>query len=177
MAGAKLAGVAAAVLLAAGIFWTGTRSASVFTVRLPQKGDHLVAAVRTGEGEEVRLSYLHSVEKTPVEGRFVVAEGPSLRIRETRMASVGTGLPNTASERTRREGGWLVVDEKMQQIQGFRYRLMDLNRTRVTVEGALVPLEEIRNGSVLFFDVESVRNFRWWTWCITGADWKSPDRR
>ena len=93
------------------------------------------------------------------------------------MASVGTGLPNTAPGRTRREGGWLVVDEGMQRIEGLRFRLMDLNRTRLTVAGNLVPLGEIRNGSVIFFDVESVRSFRWWTWCITGADWKSPDRR
>ncbi|MCG6893625.1 MAG: DUF1850 domain-containing protein [Desulfobacteraceae bacterium] len=177
MAGGKIAGVAATVLLAAVIFWAGTRPAVVFTVRLPREGDRLAAAVRTGEGEEMRLSYLHSVEKTPVEGRFVVSEGPSLRIRETRMASVGTGLPNTVPERTRREGGWLVVDEEMHRIEGFRYRLMDLNRTRLTVEGAPVPLGEIRNGSILYFSVESVRNFRWWLWCITGTDWKAPDLR
>ncbi len=175
MAGGKIAGVAATVLLAAVIFWTGTRTAVVFTVRLPREEGRLAAAVRTGEGEEMRLSYLHSVEKTPVEGRFVVAGGPSLRIRETRMASVGTGLPNTAPERTRREGGWMVVDEGMRRIDGFRFRLMDLNRTRVTVGNSAVDLGSVRNGSIVFFNVESVPSFRWWAWRIAGADWRVPD--
>ena len=146
MSRARNALAAAAALLAAAVIWTGLRPSTVFTVRLPEEGDRLAAAVRTRKGQEMRLSYRHSVEKTPVEGRFVVGDGPILRIRETRMASVGTGLPNTAPERTRREGSWMVVDEKMQRVDGFRFRLMDLNRTRVTVAGDPIPLDAVQNG-------------------------------
>jgi hypothetical protein len=165
------------VLFTAGVLWTGRTPVLVFTVRLPQEEHRLVGAVHTREGEEARLSYRHSVEKSAVEGRFVIAAGPCLRIRETRMASVGTGLPNTAPDRTRREGEWMVVDEGMQRIDNFRFRLVDLNRTRLTVEDAAIPLGGIRNGSILLLDVESVRSFRWWMWCLTGTDWESPNRQ
>lgn len=175
MVDGKLTWVAAAVLAAAGSIWAGSRPSTVFTVRLPAEAGRLAAAVRTRPGQEMRLSYLHSVEKTAVEGRFVVDEGPRLRIRETRMASVGTGLPNTAPERTRREGAWMVVDEGMQPIDGFRFRLVALNRTRLTVAGDAVPLGGAPDGSILFFNVESVPAYRWWTWRITGADWRPPD--
>jgi hypothetical protein len=170
----RIAWGAAAALLAAAVIWTGLRPTTVFTVRLPEEEDRLAAAVRTRNGQEMRLSYLHSVERTPVEGRFVVDEGPGLRIRETRMASVGTGLPNAVPERTRREGSWMVVDEGMQLIDGFRFRLMNLNQTRVTVAGKPVPLDAVRNGSILFFNVASIPRFRWWTWRITGTDWRFP---
>lgn len=176
MTGGKIAWGATAVFLGVAALWAGLCPSAVFTVRLPGEGGRLAAAVQTGPGQEMRLAYRHSVEKTLVEGRFVVSEGPCLRIRETRMASVGTGLPNTAPKRTRREAGWMVVDEGMHRIDGFRFRLVDLNRTQLTMEGTPVSLGEIRNGSILFFNVESVRNFRWWAWLITGTDWKSPDR-
>ena len=97
------------VLLLAGALWWTTRTVVIFTVRLSQERGRLVWAVSPRVGDEMRLSYNHSVEKTPVEGVFVIAQGPVLRIRETRMASVGTGLPNTVPERTRRQGYWIVV--------------------------------------------------------------------
>jgi hypothetical protein len=68
----------------------------------------------------------------------------------------------------------VVVDEGMQRIDGFRFRLMNLNRTRVTVAGKPIALDAVRNGSILFFNVESIPRFRWWTWRITGADWRFP---
>ena len=77
------------------------------TVRLPREENRLFGAVRVVSGSEVQLSYRHSVEKTMVEGVFSIGPGPVLQAKETRMTSVGTGLPNTYAARTRREGnGW-----------------------------------------------------------------------
>ena len=123
----------------------------------------------------MRLSYNHSVEKTPVEGVFVIAQGPVLRIRETRMASVGTGLPNTVPERTRRQGEWIVVDEGMKQLDGFAFRLVDLNLTQLTVGATPVPLAGVRSGSLLLFSVEEIDRYRWWWWQVSGIDWMSPE--
>jgi hypothetical protein len=162
--------VLAALLLAAS--WVALRPATVFTVRLPLKNHRLVAAVPTRAGTMVRLSYRHSVEKTPVEGRFVVGEGPWLHIRETRMASVGTGLPNAYPQRTRREGSWLVVDEGDRKLEGLSYRLMQLNRTRLFVGGAPVFLDHIRSGALLRMDVEHTRWGRWLLWRLTDVDWR-----
>ncbi|MBW2408835.1 MAG: DUF1850 domain-containing protein, partial [Deltaproteobacteria bacterium] len=90
----------------------------IFTLRLPRESSKLAAAVRVKAGQAVRLSYRHSVELMQVEGRFEVGPGPSLLLRETRMMSAGTGLPNTYPNRTRREGSWFVVDEEMREVGG-----------------------------------------------------------
>ena len=160
------------MLLVAFTIWMGTKSVAIFTVRVGQEAHRLVRAVLTQVEEEVRLIYHHSVEKSPVEGVFVIAEGPSLRIRETRMASVGTGLPNTAAERTRREGEWIVVDEGMKPLDDFSFRFMDLNRTQLMVADNAILLEGLRSGSALYFNVESIRRFRWWLWRVAGIDWR-----
>lgn len=164
--------LAAVFMLAAGAFWAGSRSATVFTVRLPGESQRLAGAVKMRTGDEVLLSYRHSVEKTQVQGRFVVGREQSLRLQETRMASSGTGLPNTAADRTRREDGWIVVDEGMLPMDGIRFRYLELNRMQVNVAGRPMSMQNFRNGSVLIMDVDTVPFFRWWIWRISGVDWK-----
>jgi len=150
-------------------------SIEVATIRLPRSGQKLVCALKTTVGGDIRLSYLHSVERTPVEGRFSVGPGPSLLIRETRMMSVGTGLPNTAPGRTRRDGQWMVVDEGRQPLPGLDFYLSFVNKTRITVDGSPVSLETVPFGSVIRLDVEKIRLGRFWLWHFSGKDWR-PER-
>ena len=147
-------------------------SIDVATIRLPRSGQKLVSAVKTTVGGDIRLSYLHSVERTPVEGRFLVGPGPSLLVRETRMMSVGTGLPNTAPERTRRDGQWMVVDEGLQSLPGLDFYLSPVNKTRIMVDGSAVSLEIVPSGSVIRLDVEKIRLGRFWLWHLSGKDWR-----
>ena len=84
-------------------------------------------ASRVHRGDEVRIRYMHSVEKSPVEGRFEIAEDRQLEAVETRMkcmnylASVGTGLPNTVPDRTKIEDSWIVVDEGRKKLDEIRF--------------------------------------------------------
>ena len=150
-------------------------SIEVATIRLPRSEQKLIGAVKTTVGGDIRLSYLHSVERTPVEGRFSVGPGPTLLIRETRMMSVGTGLPNTAAERTRRDGRWMVVDEGLQPLPGLDFYLSPVNKTRITVDGSPVSLEPVPSGSVIRLNVEKIRLGRFWLWHLFGKDWR-PER-
>ena len=135
---------------------------SVLTVRLPRRDSKAVVAVRVVEGAPVALSYRHSVELTEVEGRFRVAPGPCLRISETRFTSVGTGLPNTAVERTRREDGWYVVDEGLRKIEELRFFLSPVNRTRLTVGNRICSFESLEPGSLLMIKVERMGWLEWY---------------
>jgi hypothetical protein len=142
------------------------------TVRLPRLADTLVDAVRVAPGDEVRLSYRHSVEKTPVEGVFVVGAGPVLQAKETRMASVGTGLPNTRAKDTRREGRWMVVDEKMAVIDGFDFFISAVNVTGLTVGETAIAVDTLRSGSVIRIDVLRIRLLDWILWRYGRLDWR-----
>ena len=111
-----------------------------------------------------------------VEGRFTVARGPVLQAVETWMASVGTGLPNTRSARTRREGEWIVVDEGLQPVPGFDFFLSAINQTRVTVDGAAIPVAALAPGSVIHLDVEYVHLGQWVFWKYFNIDWRKARR-
>jgi hypothetical protein len=141
------------------------------TVRLSREENRLFEAARVAPGSEVVLRYRHSVEKTMVEGVFVIGPGPVLQAKQTRMTSVGSGLPNTHSARTRREGQWLVVDEELATVPGFDFFISAVNKTRLTVDGTAIALDRLSSGSVIHIDVERVRLFKWILWHYGNKDW------
>jgi len=143
----------------------------IFTLRLPRQASSLSAAVRVKSGQVIRLSYRHSVELMRVEGRFQIGPGPSLLLKETRTTSVGTGLPNTYPDRTRREGDWFVVDEKLREVGGFRFFLSPINQTRLATAGKPIDLSAIRAGSIIIMNVERVSLLRWLLWRIGSVPW------
>jgi hypothetical protein len=63
---------------------------------------------RVDPGDRVTFGYIHSVEKIPVEGIFVIEEDGFLKLMETRFSSYGAGLPSGQGEEIRKDG-WIVV--------------------------------------------------------------------
>ncbi|MCP4693364.1 MAG: DUF1850 domain-containing protein [Desulfobacterales bacterium] len=146
--------------------------AAVTTVRLPRSGGRLFGAVKTPVGTDIRLLYRHSVEKTAVQGWFTIGQGPVLQLMETRMASVGSGMPNTAPSRTRRDGEWIVVDEGLLAIPGFDFFLEPINQTRLIVKGVPIPVENLPAGSVVRLNVEAISLGQWMMWRWFKTDWR-----
>lgn len=142
------------------------------TVRLVRKENRLFGAVRVASGREVLLRYRHWVEKSMVEGVFVIGPGPVLQAKMTRMTSVGAGLPNTQTARTRREGQWLVVDEELATVPGFDFFISAVNATQLAVDGTAIALESLASGSVIHIDVERVRLLEWILWQYGNKDWR-----
>ena len=145
---------------------------SVLTVRLPREDFRLVGAVHVSAGDSFELEYLHSVERTKVVGRFTIDENQKLLATETRMMSVGTGMPNTEPERTRREGDWIVVDEKNRVLPDIRFYYVSVNETQFKLAGQPLPLETVRSGNLLRIGVETPRLIQWVCWLFTGRMWR-----
>jgi len=144
----------------------------VFTLRLPKYHLKQIAAIRISQGQEVVVAYRHSVERTRVEGRFRIGPGPALYAHETRMASVGTGLPNSSPGKTRRDGEWFIVDEGLTKLEdGLRFYLSPVNHTRVIAAGQHINLEKIKAGSIIQLDVERIRLIKWLLWRFAGISW------
>ena len=144
---------------------------SALTVRLPREGHRLVEAARVSPGDTLDLSYRHSVERTRVVGRFTIGPDQTLLATETRMTSVGTGLPNCEPDRTHREGEWIIVDEGNQEIPGIRFYYTTVNQTRLSVSGQPLNFDTIRNGNLLLIDVENPRLIQWSRWLFAGKMW------
>jgi hypothetical protein len=144
---------------------------SALTVRLPREDNRLVQASRVSPGDTLDVSYRHSVERTRVVGRFTIGRDQSLLATETRMTSVGTGLPNCEPDRTHREGEWIVVDEGNEKIPSIRFYFTTVNQTHLTVAGQPLDFDAVRSGNLLLIAVETPRLIQWGRWLVTGKMW------
>lgn len=129
----------------------------VFLIRLPETRPHVFFLERISPGDEIVLTYRHSVEKTLVKGIFQISDALSLQAKETWMTSVGTGLPNTFTERTRTAGEWLVVDEGFKEIENFRFFVSSVNETRMDTPSGGPDLTVLPSGTLIAPNVENMR--------------------
>jgi hypothetical protein len=129
---------------------------SSITIRLPENNNEIIILIPVDAGDRFSLSYRHSVEKTLVKGIFQVSRVPSILAVETRMTSVGTGLPNTFSKRTSRDGKWFVVDEEKKEIDNFRFFISRVNNTYLTTPSGIIDLMTLPSGTVIVLGVAKI---------------------
>ena len=129
------------------------------TLRLPDHNNKRIFSAPLKPGQRFTLAYRHSVEKTRVEGIFQMADPPGILVVETRMTSVGTGLPNTFQERTRREGEWMVVDEGLSPLPPFRFFVATINQARLITPNQRFDLSTLPQGTIVRLGTESLSLF------------------
>ncbi len=129
------------------------------TIRLPDKQNSFFFLAPADPGDQFSLTYRHSVEKTLVKGVFQVSKVSSILAVETRMTSVGTGLPNTDPNRTLRDGKWIVVDEEKKEIDNFRFFISRVNKTILTTPNHTIDLMALPSGTIILVGVEKVDLF------------------
>ena len=168
----RFAALAAAVMLTAVVNMMASPM-DLLTVRALRFASSDMKVLPVTPGSDVRIYYRHSVERTPVEGRFEVDQTRGLVAVQTRFTSTGSGLPNTAAARMHREGDWFVVDEQRRPVPPLRFYLHAVNRARLTVDGRTVDLSAFRSGSLLGIRVERVGRWRWWLWRWAGKGWNT----
>ena len=139
-------------------------SLKAVSVVLPKEAGRLIYATVVDQDDEIRLRYRHSVELTWVEGLFKVDQNTRLLAIETKMESVGTGLPNTASDRTRLEEGQIVVDEKYQPLASLRFYLVPINQTRLMIAGQKVNIDDLEEGTLIEIAARNISALKWLLW-------------
>lgn len=76
---------------------------------------------------------------------------------ETRMESVGTGLPIEAEECVGREGGWRVAGRQPMVLPELRFRYHRINELRLEYNGKQVPVDDTRENELATLQVEKIR--------------------
>jgi hypothetical protein len=133
----------------------------IVTVTLPKKEGRRIAVVRVDTRDTITLRYRHSVERTWVEGDFIVGPASELLALETRIESVGTGLPNASPKRTTKRNGWLVIDEGRRPMDSIRFFIVPINQTRLTIADQIIPLARLEGGSLIEVTAGKTRLLKW----------------
>ena len=129
----------------------------VVSLKLPRENSRWIASIPAAEGDRILLTYRHSVELTAVEGHFQIGPRSEILALKTRMQSAGTGLPNTAYDRTVIRNGWIEVDEARRPVGTIRFFLVPINQTRLVIAGRDTDLSTIEAGALLEISVENRR--------------------
>ena len=141
------------VLLVGAALWP----VQVVSIKLPRENNRRIASIPAAEGDRILLAYRHSVELTAVEGYFQVGPKSEILALKTRMQSAGTGLPNTAHDRTEIRNGWIEVDEARRPVGTIRFFFVPINQTRLVIAGRDIDLSVIEAGALLEISVENRR--------------------
>ncbi len=120
-----LAGVALTILF----FVTGTQKIFIGTE------NQTVAVVDAQENFQLTISFIHSVQKTPVIEELEF-RGDEFILLRTRYKSQGVGLPFDAADgKFRREGEWFVVDEMNRHFKNLELRTGKGTRLKIFLNG------------------------------------------
>jgi hypothetical protein len=105
-----------------------------------RRGGQVLWRAVVSTGDVFTFDYIHSVEKTPVEGRFAVEPDGWLRLVETRFPSHGSGLPESADGRSE-DGRWMIAagGQRMPELGFF---ISPVNRAGLQVGGSRVDLSQ-----------------------------------
>ena len=138
----------------------------VVTVTLPKQNNRTLAIMRIHPDDEILFSYRHSVELTRVEGRFQVTPESELVVIDTRMESVGTGLPNAYPARTTKEDGWLVVDEHKKTVGTLRFFVVPINQVQLIIANRPIDLSDLESGSLVQVSAHKITWPKWMWWKV-----------
>jgi len=129
---------------------------TAMTVRLPLAENALIFVAPDPKNSIFTISYLHSVEKSMVQGIFTVGEQNQLLLLETRMESVGTGLPIEANECIGRQGAWRITGGEPMVLPELRFRYHKMNRLSIQYEGKQIPTEDTPDNELMTLQVEKI---------------------
>jgi hypothetical protein len=114
------------------------------------------------DDERLCLRYIHSVERTPVEGWFAIDEEGGFRALRTKTTGTGTGLPNVVpKDRVRMDGQWLIVDEGGRHIPKIPFYYLPLNDLRISVGSEKIDLSRVPAGSQLLITSRTLPAWKW----------------
>ncbi|TYP50899.1 DUF1850 domain-containing protein [Thermosediminibacter litoriperuensis] len=103
------------------------------------KNSRTVIPVKTGE---FTLTFLHSIEKTPVYERYSISGDNTLTIKEVRFYSLGTGLPFSPEGSFKNENGEFVVKQS-KTLDKISLWVSPLPGHAVIVDGRRIDFTEI----------------------------------
>lgn len=129
----------------------------VFEISLPDQDGEIVYTDIASSTTKLGMRYIHSVERTPVQGWFALApQGGFLALRTMSKGS-GTGLPNVVhTSRVAIDPDWMVVDEGRTHIPHIPFYYLPLNDLHISLGKHKVDLSQVPPGSRLLISNEKM---------------------
>ncbi len=145
------------VIIFAGLIILAKYDVLVLRISVPQEQEDLIYQDIASSGTKLCMQYIHSVERTPVQGWFALSSDGGFQALRTMSKGSGTGLPNVMDNpRVTMDHGWMVVDEERTYVPQIPFYYLPLNDLRISVSGQEVDLSKVPPGSKLLISNEKM---------------------
>lgn len=141
----------AAIILIAGIFLLTEEK--IYIAAEIENSAEIVAAVDAKKGTSLIISFVHSVQKTPVIEELEF-DGNKFILLRTKYKSQGVGLPFMESDGVfREEGDWFIMDDMNRPLRNLQLRTGVGTKLTVTLNGQEFKLfEKFPAGTKILID-------------------------
>lgn len=109
---------------------------------------------RVSPGETFEFSYIHSVDKTPVTGYFLITAGKGIKPVETRFESYGPGLPSM-ERGVKAEGGQFRVTSHSGEMAHLSFFVSPMTHQVMQFKGETLDFSSFPEGEVMTIGVKS----------------------
>jgi len=107
---------------------------------------------RVFPGEGFEFQYIHSVDKTPVIGFFLITPAQTLKPIETQFESYGPGLPSTERGVTV-EGRKIKVKTDTIEMERFSFFVSPMTKQSIVLKGERFDFSSSKEGEVITLKV------------------------
>jgi hypothetical protein len=112
------------------------------------------------KGETFEIRYIHSVEKIPVAGIFMVSDGNRIEVKESIFSSYGAGLPfDTSREDISFEGDRMRIRHRDVVLDRLRIFVSPFTKQQFIHSGRRVDLSAVEEGHIVEIKVRWVSLF------------------
>lgn len=109
---------------------------------------------RVSPGETFEFSYIHSVDKTPVTGYFLITAGKGIKPVETRFTSYGPGLPSMEIG-VKAEDGQFRARPDIKEMKCLSFFVSPATQQTLIFKGERLDFSAFREGGMIKIRVKS----------------------
>jgi hypothetical protein len=118
-----------------------------------EKTGKIIIRRKVSSGDTFEFRYIHSVEKVPVRGFFIITPGGMIKPTETQFPSYGAGLPSAGDE-VKLQKDRLIATTKSQEMEKFSFIVSPFTHPSLILKDERFDFSSLKEGKVVGIEVK-----------------------
>ncbi|MEW6376543.1 MAG: DUF1850 domain-containing protein [Thermodesulfobacteriota bacterium] len=117
------------------------------------RSDQILFCKRISPGDRFEFHYIHSVDRTPVSGQFLITSKGMVKPIETQFLSYGPGLPSMEGK-VIVEKGLMKARPEVEEMKQFSFFVSPFTNQYLECKGQRLDFSKMREGEVIIVEVK-----------------------
>ena len=113
-----------------------------------EKGGQILFLKKVSPGDRFEFRYIHSVDKTPVYGFFLITSKRTIKPVETYFLSYGPGLPSMEGKVVVEKGA-IVAAPEVEELKRFSFFVSPFTKQSLIYKNERIDFSSMREGEII----------------------------